>query len=420
MPIPVNFRDAKNILSLRLLQPRKLSGVHGVGVGKVGANVFHLRIYVTDLNADGLSQMLSFHLQLNGAGFPPLPSFTLGPGFADQFPGKPWLKDVVVDVIQAPRAKFGGGNLPTPPPENLERSGDCKSLVGLNPFPAGLSVWKDSSKEVGTIGFFCKDGQSPANKYLVSCNHVLAGSPSSNFTAAVGTRILRHGPSSKPPTWIGKLHEFVPLNSIDSGDFPQTAWDPSLVNRADVAVALMNPRMNNDNKQAKLEISPWVVGPVKMPGTFLAPDIGVAVTKHGFASCTTEGLIDDSLCDFAVLNTADPQREFLFVDQFRIIRPHPNDPSKFIRFAKEGDSGALVYNVKTTTTATINKAVGLLFAIGNRSESMSPQDILEHSGEIDYALATPMTTVLNELNDKIVPPSSTVSVKKKLTLIPSA
>lgn len=415
MPVPINIREAKDIISDRLLRPRKISEVHGVGVAKVGVGSFHLRIYVTNLNAQDLPERLSGALELNGPAFPALPSFPLGLNFANQFPGKPWLENLVVDVVQSPRSVLAVAASTTP--NDLARDPNCKFLTPLNPLPAGLSVGRSGSSEIGTIGFFCKDSQPTPNKYLVSCSHVLAGSTTSNFSAAKGTKILRN-PLSSSSDYIGKLQEFITLTSIVPGTFPQTNWSPSLVNRADAAIAKMNAKINEDRKPVgpAMGISPWVIGPVKMSGT-VAPDPGLMVTKHGFASCTTEGEIDDPLCDFAVLNNASPQMEFLFVDQFRIVRQDKNDPPNIIRFATNGDSGSLIYTVTNAGTSTVNNPVGLLFAVGNKLASLGPKDILEHSGDVEYALATPVATVLSELNAKIVPAGSNISAKNKISLM---
>lgn len=392
MPLPGEFIEAKNILSERLLRPRKISEVHGVGVGKAGANIFHLRIYVTDLKAQGLPQQLAVALKLNSPILPTLPSFKLGSGFAVQFPAMPWLKDAIVDVIQSPRAVLGATPVTTEnndPPDRTDGD-DCNYKSPLNPLPAGVSVWRNGSAEKGTIGYFCKVSGSTA-KYLLSCNHVLV--PPANSASSKGTtKIMRNGKAGAAE--IGKLYDFIKLTHILPGPFPNTNWSPSLVNRVDAAIATMNLKLN---PSTTLTVSPTITGGVKMK-SMTAPEYEMIVSKHGYSSCWTGGgQIDDILCDFAVLNDATPQWEFLFVDQFRIVKK--NAAGQIVRFAKKGDSGSLIFTVDETVTPKVNQAVGLLFAVGNKFVSLAKMENIDHSGDVEFTLATPIITVLDELSN---------------------
>jgi hypothetical protein len=385
MPLPSEFRVAKNILSERLLQPRSIPEVHGVGVGKAGPDEYHLRIYVTNLKAPDLRQQLSVALKLNSPMMPSLPSFKLGSGFASQFPGMGWLTDAIVDVIQSPRAIFGATAVTTPTNDPPERTDDdCNYQSPLNPLPAGVSVWWSGSPKKGTISYFCTISGS-TTKYLLSCNHVLV--PSSNSASLRGTtKILRHGDNG--PVEIAKLHEFVELKRVSASQTPQ--------NRVDAAMAAMNAKLN---ASTTLIVSPRLTGGVKMTAMTL-PEYGMIVSKHGYASCWTGGAkIDDILCDFAVLTDTTPQLEFFFVDQFRIIKK--NAAGDIIRFAKKGDSGSLIFTVDETVTPKVNRAVGLLFAVGNKFASLGRADTVDHSGDVEYTLATPITTVLTELANKL-------------------
>jgi hypothetical protein len=400
MPIPGEFVEGKDILSIRLLRTRIFRGIHGVGVGKLGPDKFQLRVYVTDIKAKGLPQALAKALAL-----PAVPDVSTPFSLIDNLlpaPDRQILKTKTLAVVRAPRASLAAG------PWVFNRiDPNCSYATGMNAIPAGLSVWwakttaPTAKGPTGTIGYYCRNVPSvllnptdpPPPPYLLSCNHVIVppyvNNAVNNWSPVT---IKRHDNKS-----IAKLHEFVsvkygPLHS----DANPPDWTEPNINSVDAAIALMNtPSLASVRMTSKPSLT------IKMADMVEPVDAVGKVSKHGFTSCWTSGDIDDVLCDFVTLEPGNNPREIYFKDQFRVVKL--DLPTNTVsRFAGPGDSGSLLYTTEGTGSSQVNTAVGMLIAVGDSLASLNHIDFPGAlPGDIDYTLATPIGTVIEKLNDKL-------------------
>jgi hypothetical protein len=170
------------------------------------------------------------------------------------------------------------------------------------------------------------------------------------------------------------------------------AWTAPDINEVDAAIAKMDKATAADVRVTKSGAN------IKMSDMIEPVDAG-SVSKHGFTSCWTGGEIDDVECDFIALekDVSDP-REIFFKNQFRIVK-RAETGIAINRFAGPGDSGSLIY---TSDTSGINSAVGLVLAVGDARTSLNRLDFAANQlGDVDYTLGTPITVVINRLNEKL-------------------
>lgn len=383
MPLPDNVRTAKNQLSAIFLTPGRHFAIHGVGTGKVG-NQYHLRIYVTDPLAD-VDQAVFFKLS---------PLGITGPPFV--FNGIP------IEIVKAPRAVMGANvTVPTGPPPGLPNNEDCAASKAMIKISGGVSVWRENSDKIGTITFFCISGTT---KYLLSCNHVLA--PDSQVMPSTGVRIMRHNGGT--PAAIANLTTFKEIQSLPVGSFsPSSNLAQFPRNEIDAAIAQVKTKIGNQ----PISMNGYITGPAPTPkrtrffmssvDNFTSLDAGTKIDKHGFASCWTGGEIDDPDCDFVVLENKIIDSEALFVNQVRIIRHWTGGVNA--PFATYGDSGSLIFRSDTSTTVPKYRAIGLLFAIGDKPSPLRRLDSTAETSDVDYGIANPMSVVLDLLGKKLGP-----------------
>jgi hypothetical protein len=398
MPLERKFVTGKNILSELLLEPRQFPEIHGVGIGSSAIDKFHLRIYVTNPNASNLAAFLKKTLELKD--LPDLKSFALGDKFAAKF--GPEFKNMVVEIVTAPRVVLAAKQTAV---ATISHFNNCNYRNVMTDISAGLSVWSGPASQlnpaIGTIGYYCQDNVS-SKKYLLTCNHV--GVPASVNTSGDMTNVFfrRHVDDAiaKLSAFV-KLEKFTPTSTTAGPGFASTQK-----NYVDAAIGEMHQNTRKPSVELRRKLS--ATSPpisVKMNG-IKAVAHRLAVTKHGFKTCWTDGVIDDVDCNFLAIDPG-TRVEILYVDQFRIVSNSTNGI-----FAAVGDSGSLVY----TTEATTNKAVGLLFGAGNQPDQLRDLDQPTNPKEgIPYALASPIERVLDKLSGVLFPGSTT----KKLKLITS-
>ena len=122
------------------------------------------------------------------------------------------------------------------------------------------------------------------------------------------------------------------------------------------------------------------------------------VTKHGVATCWTDGVVESIDCDFTMGYTG---RSLLMANQFRIVGYDAD--GNVVRFARGRDSGSLVIRpVEDAGVVTEYRATGLLFAIGKFVEV---PEMIEGLMTLllgdPYTLASPIDVVIDELNTKL-------------------
>jgi hypothetical protein len=363
-PLAGDTRAFKEAMSGFLFGEARHEAIHGVGIGKIDGKEC-VRIYFDDHKTDQTRNALQRFLDLSSVDVPipdPLDdtfAFTLK-NEAD--------KKVTIQLVRAPQAAvaaLGSGSgvahgstrtqvLPIP----------CNATREYTSLPAGTSIWRKLSAK-GTIGYFCKD--SNGNKYVLSCNHVLADF-ASDATPPDFAPLYRDGSGSSIVS-LASLSEFVPLNA-SAKDQP----DPA-TNSVDAALA-----------EISYGIQPRIIEGVKIKGS-VAADINQQVEKHGIATCGTIGTVDDISCNMRVNGTNG--LSYFFVNQIRIRSNERTKP-----FAARGDSGSLVFERNS------EKAVGLLFAVGN--QNFEPSGLPEGvERNVDYALVNPIGEVIAKLTARL-------------------
>lgn len=381
MAVPQEIRDAKNFLSTSLLQNRRFPGIHGVGIGK-SAGKFCLRIYVTDAKAGDLPQILQ--KALVQADLPKLPVFIFR---------HPQFGSIETEVVSAAPARMAAATAPAEP-EFPPRPSDCAYKKHFTSVPAGVSVWypqETSNPLRGTIGYYCKaQSGAGAKPLLLSCNHVIVK------PGGADTRILRHG-SGSTVSWIASLKEKIDLKYRPPALAANDPWPLSATNFVDAAVA----EMRIPNFSADVRITSPASAPIKIGGVDAFANITHhwAVSKHGYTSCWTGGIIDDVDCDCFVSEAIAPYRQMFFKEQIRILRRRTDN--SIVRFAIGGDSGSLVFRKTGQSGSLANHAVGLLFAIGDKLTSLDRFEDIDNVGQSHYALANPMEKVLAQLGAKM-------------------
>lgn len=288
--------------------------VHAVGVGRKVVNgketsELCVRVYVVQKLAESL----------------------LPPAFRvpEQIDGVP------TDIIEsAPAFLLARKSRTSKPPKNATSAAPACSdnrRKRQRPLVAGISAGHFQIT-AGTIGYFCRStrhGDSPADKFLLSNNHVFAdvnnGHP--------GDDILQPGAADGgvAADRVADLTRFVPIR-----------LGGSLPNRVDAAIARIVPGVAHNVELCS-------IGPIT--GTAKATE-GTLVRKHGRTTGYTEGKVTDESYDALVgMDHNDPDVVALFEDQLRIERTPPH-----ATIGLGGDSGSLVVARDSAV------AVGLYFA----------------------------------------------------------
>jgi len=361
LPLAGDTMAFKEAMSGFLFGEARHEAIHGVGIGKVDGKEC-VRIYFDDHKTDQTRNALQRFLDLSSIDVS-IPD-PLDETFA--FPLKNSDdQEIMIQLVRAPQAAvavLGSGSGAAPGTQVLPVP--CNATREYTSLPAGTSIWRKPSAK-GTIGYFCKD--SNGNKYVLSCNHVLADFASDDLPSDLA--LYRDGSGSSVVS-LASLSEFVPLNASEK-DEPDPVQNP-----VDAALA-----------QISYGIQTRIIEGVTIKGS-VAADIGQQVEKHGIATCGTLGTIDDISCNMRVNGTNG--LSYFFVNQIRI---HSNDRTK--PFAARGDSGSLVFERSS------EKAVGLLFAAGN--QNFEPSSLPEGVGErnVDYALVNPIGEVITQLTERL-------------------
>jgi hypothetical protein len=218
-------------------------------------------------------------------------------------------------------------------------------------FPAqvkcGTSVGCDS-EAAGTLASLVHDEGNPSTRYLLSCNHVIAGTNSLEKGAFVYAPALMDG--GNPNAAIAQLHRWVAIQFTNDPQAARAASASSKgqLNSVDAALAQI---LSADAVAPEIE----AIGRVSNPPVQAKWD--QKVQKHGRTSRLTVGFVKDIAADVWVSYDSSIA---VFKDQLEIegIDDKP--------FALKGDSGSLVVD------ASSNAAVGLLFAVGDRASFANP------------------------------------------------
>jgi hypothetical protein len=344
--------------------------VHGVGIGVGKDGEVKLRVYVTSVLTRPGAWVVDRLLRL------------VGPWI-----GRPMtFQDVPIELVAAARptfALFGG--------QPIRHFDGCPYNVptdGNQPIPAGVSVFKvEPPRSVGTIGYYCQSVTGAEEKFLLSCNHVLVF-PEVNFNEQTREEanlfITRQG---EDPA-IGEMTEYVELK------------EGGVLNAADAAIMKMKDsfRANAGLTRAGDGGVGTTMIRISAMDDFddLVPEM--PVTKHGVATCWTDGVVESIDCDF-IMDYAG--RSLLMANQFRIIGH--DAAGNVVPFAKGMDSGSLVVRpLEEAGVVTSYRATGLLFAIGKLQEVPEKIEGLKTLLLGDpYTLASPIDVVIAELNIKL-------------------
>ena len=323
-----HLEQARRLAANRLLRPNYYANVVGVGIGKrlkagESTPTDCIRVYVlTKSDAEDLSP-------------------------ATMVPGD--FLDIPTDIIEIGR--FGqGGHRPIP--------FDANSVVGPgDPIRVSTDASNVNSGFTGTLGAIVQDGAY--QKYILSCNHVLAV----NDRVPMGANIVSTLASKNQKT-IADRDAAIRLKREAS-------------NTADCALARLPADSNlvNDKIQERTPGQKRAI-PCKSEKT-IHPQPNMKVGKVGAVTGKTFGTILDVDVELYVDYSFGT---FRFEKQV-IIDGGPNS-----LFARGGDSGSLVVDMAT------HQATAMIFAASGR-----------------YAVACPIRQVLDELSDE---------VKGTLTLVP--
>lgn len=196
----------------------------------------------------------------------------------------------------------------------------------IRPAVGGISIGHGDIKTAGTLGAIMVIGET---RYLMSCNHVIAGFNRAN----PGDPIIQPGQfdnGSSPCDNIAYLDSFYHVKF------------PLATNKLDFAIAEVTPEYVDD-----LILDTF---PLREMGSdrFLAPiSRGMRVFKSGRTTGITEGVIVDTDADAWVRFPFWPH---IFTDQIRIA-----PVEGFERFSYRGDSGSCVFTED-------GRFVGMVFA----------------------------------------------------------
>lgn len=369
-----DIRQTKNDFSAVMLGPgtgsRSMMSnlfVHGVGIGIGKDGEVKLRVYVTSILTRPGVWVVDRLLRL------------VGP-----WVGRPMtFQDIPIELVAAPRPKFAAGSAP------VEHFCGIQPDVRMDPIPAGVSIFKwDPPRVVGTIGYYCQSVNGAEERFLLSCNHVLV-LPEVNFNEQTREEanlfITRHGDETAA---IGEMDEYVELK------------EGSVPNPVDAAIMKMDNPSRADAGLTRLGDGGVGTAMMRISGIDDFDDLEpeMPVTKHGVATCWTDGVVDSIDCDFTMRYAG---RDLLMTNQFRIIGCDAD--GKVVRFARGMDSGSLVVRpVEEAGVATAYRATGLLFATG--SFTVLPDKIERLKTVLlgdPYTLASPINVVLDELNAKL-------------------
>ena len=315
-----HLEQARQLAANRLLRPNYYANVVGVGIGKklvAGASTPTdcIRVYVlTKLDAGDLSP-------------------------ATQVPGD--FLDVPTDIVEVGR--FGqGGHRPIPIDEG--------SAVGPgDPIRVSTPAPNVNSGVTGTLGAIVQDGTY--QKYILSCNHVLAV----NGRVPRGANVVSTLSSRNEKT-IANGGAYIRLEREDS-------------NTVDCALA----RLPADSKLVNDKVQERTPGQKRAidckSGETIDPQRDMKVGKVGAVTGKSFGIILDIDVELYVDYSFG---SFRFEKQV-IIDGGPNS-----QFAKGGDSGSLVIDTGT------GQATAMIFAASGR-----------------YAVACPIRQVLDELSKEV-------------------
>jgi hypothetical protein len=192
------------------------------------------------------------------------------------------------------------------------------------PLLCGVSILNARIKEPGTLGYLGRD--TDGNTWLISAYHVLCNSDLSPYTA--------DEPIFQPAA------EFDPFQIA----FTRSAKADRTL---DCAAALLHPGIAAINSQAGL-------GPVGAPKS---PSVGMRVSKSGFATGVTEGIVTEIIGD-AIRIEADPAF----------------DPDYVLSAA--GDSGSLWLEQNTRAPVALHRG----HSTPQRADALNIQTVLATLG----------------------------------------
>jgi hypothetical protein len=243
------------------------------------------------------------------------------------------LQESAIDVSRLLQ-KLGLSHIP------FHVTAEAQPIPAGRPASGGHSIgdWKGSE---GTMGCLVRDASG--EKFILSCNHVIAGL--NNGRCGVDTTLEPGRTGSR----IGTLYAFE--NIVFGGSRP---------NKIDAAIS--RPDKSSDVATG--------VGSLVLSGALTSVPLNAAVTKHGAASGKTKGTI---MARGLALIMPYGSQKALFEEQFMVTS------LGIKRFAKPGDSGAVVLD-------DANAVVGLLFGI---------------DGALDLTYVNPIDPVLQHFNVQI-------------------
>jgi hypothetical protein len=244
-----------------------------------------------------------------------------------------------VDVRRTGRIRPLRATGPRPPVITTRSVGETARVRPLRP---GISIG-NVHVTAGTLGAFVDVGGA---RHVLSCFHVLAGSPSAKAGAVVVQPGVADG-GREPQDRVATLAAFVPL-------------DPATVGHADAAIALIDEGIGIDLD--------YPVGRITTTAELVGDEL---VAKIGRTSGVTQGRISAIELDDVVVGYGEELGDLRFDDQIE-IEGVAGEP-----FSRGGDSGALVYREDGV-------AVGLLFA-GSETGGHNGQG-LTYANPIDVVL----------------------------------
>ena len=230
------------------------------------------------------------------------------------------------------------------------------------PLRGGSSLGISPNQGAGTLGVCVTldDG----NTYVLSCNHVLAGSN----TVALGTNIVQPSISdggNDPEDVVATLATFVPIDfgsTTISIPFPPITVTIPNPNDVDVAIGRVTSFYNVGNREVH-----WIGYPrVQLAGapSFLQQLalVNKRVCKMGRTSDFTTGTIISPFADSTVGPYPNVGSNAYFRNQLKIQGDNGRP------FAQAGDSGSLVVSLDDS------QPLGLLFAAGGNLGWANPID----------------------------------------------
>lgn len=354
---------AKEELVQQYLKKGRSNNIHAIGVGKiVGTENYCIQIFVEDASGN----------------VPVNPPLELIP---------PRFQNYPVIVFEMPRAEFLSESNPNFDKQNQDYLTKARSpqeyiFGGVSGANANLS------KEVGTIGYFCRPPKFmfwQKGIYLLSNSHVLADL---KRVKKDETDFIHHpslGENNRSQA-IAELSNFVPIkfnNDIDEPNF------------VDAAIAKVF-----QNTQKIFKDIPFI-GAIKGVIAKEKIELRTFCRKFGRTTGYTQGQIFSIHFSIWVRYSATGQESF-FTEQFLIV---PQNVQKK-DFVNGGDSGSLVVDFQ-------ENALGLIFAgaksdrnfdLGNQKINAEVTNLIEsYGGQIsNFGVANHISDVLKKLNVELV------------------